>query len=116
MTSDCAIAPALNFSNIAVDHDGAMSHRRRDSVSVSFTSPMSITGTQIKARIQLCGRLKVDIDGEHVTPLLRGRRGPVLLAYLVLKNGEPATGDELIEAIWPDSLPVDPGAALRTQL
>jgi DNA-binding SARP family transcriptional activator len=77
---------------------------------------MALTGTQMTARIQLCGRLKVDIEGEHVTPLLRGRQGRVLLAYLVLKNGEPATRDELIEAIWPDTLPVDPGAALRTQL
>jgi SARP family transcriptional regulator, regulator of embCAB operon len=68
------------------------------------------------SRIQLCGRLKVDIEGEHVTPLLRGRQGRVLLAYLVLKNGEPVTRAELIEAIWPDVLPVDPGAALRTQL
>jgi DNA-binding SARP family transcriptional activator len=77
---------------------------------------MATMGTRIRARIQLCGRLKVDIDGEHVTPLLRGRQGRVLLAYLVLKNGEPATRGELIEAIWPESLPIDPGAALRTQL
>jgi SARP family transcriptional regulator, regulator of embCAB operon len=77
---------------------------------------MARTPTQIASRIQLCGRLKVDIGGEHVTPLLRGRQGRVLLAYLVLKNGEPVTRQELIHAIWPDELPVDPGAALRTQL
>ncbi len=77
---------------------------------------MAVTGTQISARIQLCGRLKVDIEGEHVTPLLRGRQGRVLLAYLVLKNGEPATRQELISAIWPEAVPVDPSAALRTQL
>lgn len=98
------------------DDDEAMLPRRRDSVSVSFTSAMAVTGTQISARIQLCGRLKVDIEGEHVTPLLRGRQGRVLLAYLVLKNGEPATRQELINAIWPEAIPVDPGAALRTQL
>jgi SARP family transcriptional regulator, regulator of embCAB operon len=77
---------------------------------------MAVTGTQMASRIQLCGRLKVDIEGEHVTSLLRGRQGRVLLAYLVLKNGEPVTRAELIEAIWPHELPVDPGAALRTQL
>jgi DNA-binding SARP family transcriptional activator len=67
-------------------------------------------------RIQLCGRLKVDAAGHHVTPLLRGRQGRALLAYLVLNRGRPVTRDELIEAIWPTAQPVHPGAALRTQL
>jgi DNA-binding SARP family transcriptional activator len=77
---------------------------------------MATVPTQTASRIQLCGRLKVDIEGEHVTPQLRGRQGRVLLAYLVLKNGEPVTRDELIDAIWPGQLPADPSAALRTQL
>ncbi len=67
-------------------------------------------------RIQLCGRLKADIDGRHVTPALRGRQGRILLAYLVLNRGRPVSRDELIAAIWPDSPPADPAAALRTQL
>ncbi len=67
-------------------------------------------------RIQLCGRLKVDVNGRHVTPALRGRQGRVLLAYLALNRGRPVSRDELILAIWPDSPPVDPAAALRTQL
>ncbi len=67
-------------------------------------------------RIQLCGRLKADVEGRHVTPALRGRQGRVLLAYLVLNRGRPVSRDELISAIWPDSPPVDPAAALRTQL
>ncbi len=67
-------------------------------------------------RIQLCGRLKADLDGRHVTPALRGRQGRILLAYLVLNRGRPVSRDELIEAIWPESPPSDPPAALRTQL
>lgn len=67
-------------------------------------------------RIQLCGRLKADVEGRHVTPALRGRQGRVLLAYLVLNRGRPVSRDELISAIWPDAPPVDPSAALRTQL
>jgi DNA-binding SARP family transcriptional activator len=67
-------------------------------------------------RIQLCGRLKADVEGRHVTPALRGRQGRVLLAYLVLNRGRPVSRDELITAIWPDTAPVDPAAALRTQL
>ncbi len=72
--------------------------------------------TTTATRIQLCGRLKADVAGRHVTPLLRGRQGRVLLAYLILNRGRPVTRRELIEAIWPEEGPVDPSAALRTQL
>ncbi|HEY5052174.1 MAG TPA: AAA family ATPase [Solirubrobacterales bacterium] len=75
--------------------------------------PTSEAGT---TRIQLCGRLKVDFEGRHVTPALRGRQGRVLLAYLVLNRGRSVSRNELIEAIWPDTSPADPPAALRTQL
>jgi DNA-binding SARP family transcriptional activator len=67
-------------------------------------------------RIQLCGRLKADVRGRHVTPALRGRQGRVLLAYLVLNRGRPVSRDELVAAIWPDKPPVNPAASLRTQL
>lgn len=69
-----------------------------------------------ETRIQLCGRLKADVEGRHVTPALRGRQGRVLLAYLVLNRGRPVSRDELIAALWPDRPPADPSAALRTQL
>ncbi|MFN8159487.1 MAG: BTAD domain-containing putative transcriptional regulator [Solirubrobacterales bacterium] len=75
--------------------------------------PPSDAGT---TRIQLCGRLKAEVAGKHVTPALRGRQGRILLAYLVLNRGRPVSRDELMAAIWPQSPPVDPAAALRTQL
>src|SRR3954454_7098800 len=87
---------------------------RPSNVSVSFPPmPPSEAGM---TRIQLCGRLKADVEGRHVTPDLRGRHGRVLLAYLVLNRGRPVSRDELIAAIWPDAPPADPAAALRTQL
>lgn len=58
----------------------------------------------------------MDIGGRHVTPALRARQGRVLLAYLVLNRGRPISRNEMIEAIWPEEQPVDPAAALRTQL
>lgn len=51
-----------------------------------------------------------------MTPALRGRQGRVLLAYLVIKRGRAVSRDEMIRAIWPDQQPVNPAAALRTQL
>jgi len=87
---------------------------RDDSVSTPFpTAPATQAGQN---RIQLCGRLKVDVHGRHVTPALRGRQGRVLLAYLVINRGRAISREEMIRAIWPESLPVDPAAALRTQL
>jgi DNA-binding SARP family transcriptional activator len=41
------------------------------------------------ARIQLCGRFVVEIDGSRVEDRLPGRRGRVLFAYLVLNRGRP---------------------------
>jgi SARP family transcriptional regulator, regulator of embCAB operon len=51
-----------------------------------------------------------------VTPILRGRQGRALLAYLVLNRGRGVSREELIGAIWGDKPPIDPSAALRTQL
>ena len=85
-----------------------------DNVSVALPkhSDTLTSGT----RIQLCGRLRVDLDGRHVTPQLRGRQGRVLLAYLVLKRRRTVSRDEMIVAVWPEGRPADPAAALRTQL
>ncbi len=77
---------------------------------------MAETTKLTASRIQLCGRLKVDVGGRHVTPLLRGRQGRALLAYLVLNRGRTVSREELIDAIWGESSPADPSAALRTQL
>src|ERR1043165_5265498 len=87
--------------------------RRSDSVSPTFPAePESGAGA---TRIQLCGRLRVDIGDRHVTPRLRGRLGRALLAYLVLRRGSAISRDEMIDALWPVSTPAAPGAALRTQ-
>src|SRR5215211_5886850 len=90
-------------------------HLRDDSVSPAFLADPSVVDPA-PARIQLCGRLKVDLEGEHVTPALRGRQGRVLLAYLVIRRGRAVSREEMIEAIWPERRPADPSAALRTQL
>jgi DNA-binding SARP family transcriptional activator len=88
---------------------------RDDSVSPAFPDASS-TDVTTQTRIQLCGRLKVDIEGRHVTPALRGRQGRVLLAFLVVRRGRAVSRDEMIYAIWPEERPADPSAALRTQL
>jgi DNA-binding SARP family transcriptional activator/tetratricopeptide (TPR) repeat protein len=67
-------------------------------------------------RIQLCGRLSVEIDGVQLAERLRGKQVPLLLAYLVLNRGRHVGRDELIGALWPNHAPVSQDAALRTLL
>ena len=67
-------------------------------------------------RIQLCGRLSVEIDGVQLSERLRGRQVPLLLAYLVLNRARHVGRDELIDALWPNQPPVSEDAALRTLL
>jgi DNA-binding SARP family transcriptional activator len=87
---------------------------RDHSISAAFPSRKRLDPDL--TRIQLCGRLRVDVEGRHVTPLLRGRQGRVLLAYLVINRGRALTREEMIRAIWPEQPPEHPAAALRTQL
>ena len=67
-------------------------------------------------RIQLCGRLSVEIDGVQLSERLRGKQVPLLLAYLVLNRARHVGRDELIDALWPEEPPVSQDAALRTLL
>ena len=53
-------------------------------------------------KIQLCGKLAVELDGERVEERLPGRQGRVLFAFLVANRNRTLTRDELLEALWPD--------------
>ncbi len=69
-----------------------------------------------RTRIQLCGRLSVEIDGAELAGALRGKQVPLLLAYLVLNRDRPVGREELIGALWPERAPQSQDAALRTLL
>ena len=68
------------------------------------------------ARIQICGRVVVQIDGRRVEAGLPGRQGPLLLVYLAANRERSASRDELIEALWPYELPPRPESALSVLL
>ena len=68
------------------------------------------------ARIQLCGRLVVEVDGSRIEDRLPGRRGRVLFAYLVLNRGRPLSRDELLMAGWGADAPMTAGNALSVLL
>ena len=57
--------------------------------------------TLARGKVQLCGRLVVELDGRRVENELPGRQGRVLLAYLATNRLRTVTRDELVEALWP---------------
>jgi DNA-binding SARP family transcriptional activator len=73
-------------------------------------------GDWTRARIQLCGRFVVDLDGARLEDVLPGRRGRVLFAYLVLSRGRSVPRDELLVAGWGDEAPTEAGNALSVLL
>jgi SARP family transcriptional regulator, regulator of embCAB operon len=73
-------------------------------------------GEWTKARIQLCGRFVVDVDGSRIEAALPGRRGRVLFAYLVLNRGRPLPRDELLMAGWGPDAPAEARSALSVLL
>src|SRR3954451_1320670 len=56
-----------------------------------------------RTRIELCGRLLVEIDGEGLQGALPGRQGRLLFAYLVLNRARPVRRDELVDALWSEN-------------
>jgi DNA-binding SARP family transcriptional activator len=80
-------------------------------------SPLpSAPSVAASARIQLCGSLFAEIDGERVDTTLPGRKGRLLFACLVIAGGRPMSRDELIDIIWPESSPADPDGTFSTLL
>ncbi|MBV9662262.1 MAG: hypothetical protein JO337_14010 [Acidimicrobiales bacterium] len=60
-------------------------------------------------RIQICGPLAVERDGQRVESFLPGRQGRLLFTYLVVNRRRQVPRNELAEAMWlePDPAAVD---------
>jgi DNA-binding SARP family transcriptional activator len=67
-------------------------------------------------RIQLCGRLAVEVGGRELTGKLPGGQARVLFSYLVVNRALPARRDQLIEALWPWRVPAGADASLSALL
>jgi DNA-binding SARP family transcriptional activator len=75
------------------------------------------TGTAwTRARVQLCGRFVVEIDGSRLEAMLPGRKGRVLFAYLVLNRGRALPRDQLLMAGWGADAPAEARSALSVLL
>src|ERR1041385_2621489 len=53
-----------------------------------------------RTRVQLCGRLVVELDGRRIEDDLPGAKGRLLFAYLVLERARRLPRDELLAAVY----------------
>jgi DNA-binding SARP family transcriptional activator len=67
-------------------------------------------------RIQLCGRLAVELAGRDLTAKLPGGQARVLLTYLTVNRALPARREELMEALWPWRAPAGADTSLSALL
>ena len=67
-------------------------------------------------RIQLCGRLAVELQGRALTPKLPGGQARVLFTYLTVTRALPSSRGQLIEALWPYRQPAGADTALSALL
>ncbi len=73
-------------------------------------------GDNQSTRIQLCGRLAVELHGRELTPKLPGGQARVLFTYLTVTRALPSSRDRLIEALWPHRQPRGADTALSALL
>jgi DNA-binding SARP family transcriptional activator len=69
---------------------------------------MTVASAQ-PVRIQICGPLAIERDGQRIESRLPGRQGRLLLTYLVVNRHRQVPRDELAEALWlePDPAAID---------
>ena len=66
----------------------------------------------MSVRVHLCGRLRVEWDGERLEGALPGRQGRLLFAFLTLHRDRLVRRDELVEALWSGGRAAPGGDAL----
>ena len=68
------------------------------------------------ARIQICGPLAIECDGQRLDALLPGRQGPLLFTYLVVNRYRQVSRDELAGALWREPGPASVDTRLNPLL
>jgi DNA-binding SARP family transcriptional activator len=64
--------------------------------------------------IRLCGPLRIERSGREIA--LPGRQGRLVPAFLTVNRPRAAGRDELLDLLWPDQPPAEPGEALSAIL
>ena len=72
---------------------------------VVYCHNVGVTLASEPERIQLCGAIVIEKDGERCESRLPGRQGRMLFTYLVLNRHRSCSRSELAEALWGDNAP-----------
>lgn len=67
-------------------------------------------------RVQVCGRLVVEIAGRRRDTALPGRQGRLLFTYLVLHRHDTVVRSDVVAALWPGDPPTSADAAVYALL
>lgn len=70
----------------------------------------------LRVRVQLCGRVCIEIDGERRDSRLPGPQGRRLFCYLTVRRLTALTRQDLYSAVWGERLPAASEAALSALL
>jgi DNA-binding SARP family transcriptional activator len=73
-------------------------------------------GDAAATRIQLCGRLVVELDGRRIEGALPGGKGRLLFTYLVLNRDRRTGRDELLTAVYGEDASLDQHPSLSVLL
>ena len=67
-------------------------------------------------RIQICGPLAIEADGNRIDAGLPGRQGRLLFVYLIVNRHRQISRDELADSLWRESDPATVDARLNPLL
>ncbi len=81
-----------------------------------MTLKLADMGDSGETRIQLCGRLVVELDGKRVEDSIPGAKGRLLFAYLVLNRDRRTSRDELLTAVYGEGASPDQHPSLSVLL
>lgn len=60
---------------------------------------MTLASPRPPLRVQICGALAIERDGQRLDGMLPGRQGRLLFIYLVVNRHRQAPRDEVAEAL-----------------
>jgi DNA-binding SARP family transcriptional activator len=109
--------PALTSNDLR--HDNSLDDAA-NATTAGLQNPAILLAAKLAdktpTRIQLCGRLAVQVSGRELTASLPGGQARVLFTFLVMHRALAARRDELIEALWPWRAPAGADASLSALL
>jgi SARP family transcriptional regulator, regulator of embCAB operon len=70
----------------------------------------------LATRIQLCGKVTVELEGTRVEDSLPSRQGRLLFAFLCVHRLRAVSRAELVDALWPNEAPAAADASLSPLL